>query len=814
MRTLAAISAIVGFTLVLASAEAYMVPSSSKVAMDLVDPTTGPHAELTETVIDNSEVVEQYCVRCHNDRRMTGNMSLEDFDPAAPAENGSLSEKMIRKLRAEMMPPPGARRPVGDTLLSLVVALESGMDAAAEASPNPGGRSFQRLNRAEYGYAVNGLLDLAIDAADYLPLDTKSANFDNIADVQMLSPMLLDTYFRAAADISRLAVGDPNVLPSSKTYTNAGYVSQWNRAEGAPFGTRGGLSVMHTFPADGEYVFKMAFEHTTTGGFYGGTARDEQIEISIDGERVALYWVDRFMNVADPNGANMQTEPIFVQAGPRRVSAVFLRQTEGPMEDVVSPHEWSLSDRQIGVSGYGVTALAHLKDLAINGPYGTTGVSETPSRQKIFSCRPITPDQGPACAEEILSRLGPQAFRRPLTDEDMKGLMSFYELGFADGGFEIGVRTAIEAMLSSPDFVFRLEEAPSGIQAGDSYAISDIDLASRLSFFLWGAPPDSKLLAAAQQGLLSDDSELRKQVKRMLGDSRAEALGTRFASQWLRLEDLGKVHPDRLFFPDFYQQLADAMLRETELFFNGLVREDRSALELYSADYTYLNEALAKHYGIPGVTGSHFRRVQYPDETRRGILGHGSILTLTSHANRTSPVLRGKWVMEVLLGTPPPPPPPGIPDLEETEGSEEGRMRTTRERMELHRTSPTCNSCHRFIDPIGLALDNFDVTGRWRIRENGMPLDTEGEFYDGTLVNTPSALQEALLKRPIPLVRTFTENLMAYALGRRVEYFDQPTVRSITRSAADEGYKISAFILGVVQSDAFQVQEVARVVDN
>ena len=791
-----------------------MAPGSSKVPIDVVDPTTGSHAELKEAVIANSEVVEQYCVRCHNDRRMTGNMSLEDFDPSAPAENGSLSEKMIRKLRAEMMPPPGARRPAGDTLLSLVVALESGMDAAAEASPNPGGRSFQRLNRAEYEYAVNGLLDLAIDAADYLPLDTKSANFDNIADVQMLSPMLLDTYFRAAADISRLAVGDPNVLPSSKTYTNAGYVSQWNRAEGAPFGTRGGLSVLHTFPADGEYVFKMAFEHTTTGGFYGGTSRDEQIEISIDGERVALYWVDRFMNVADPNGANMQTEPIFVQAGPRRVSAVFLRQTEGPMEDVVSPHEWSLSDRQIGVSGYGVTALAHLKDLAINGPYSTTGVSATPSRQKIFSCRPITPDQGPACAEEILSRLGPQAFRRPLTDEDMKGLISFYELGFADGGFEIGVRTALEAMLSSPDFVFRLEEAPSDIQAGDSYAISDIDLASRLSFFLWGAPPDSKLLAAAEQGLLSDDSELRKQVKWMLEDSRAEALGTRFASQWLRLEDLDKVHPDRLFFPDFYQQLADAMLRETELFFNGLVREDRSALELYSADYTYLNEDLAKHYGIPGVTGSHFRRVQYPDETRRGILGHGSILTLTSHANRTSPVLRGKWVMEVLLGTPPPPPPPGVPDLEETEGSEDGRLLTTRERMEMHRSSPSCNSCHRFMDPIGLALDNFDVTGRWRIRENGMPLDTEGEFYDGSLVNTPSALQEALLKRPIPLVRTFTENLMAYALGRRIEYFDQPTIRLITAQAKKDDYRMSSFILGVVMSEAFRMQRATMLTDD
>ena len=814
MKTLAGISAVLGFTLVLIGGEAHLPYSLLGSSPEFVHLSSGSHTALAETDIDHTEVVEQYCVRCHNDRRMTGNMSLEQFDASVPERNAELSEKMIRKLRAEMMPPPGARRPAGDTLLSLVLSLESSMDAAAVANPNPGGRSFQRLNQAEYGRSILELLDLEIDAGDYLPLDTKSANFDNIADAQMLSPMLLDTYLRAAAEISRLAVGDPNVLPSSKTYTNGGYVSQWDRVEGAPFGTRGGISAMHTFPADGDYVFKMAFEHTTTGGFFGGTSRDEQIEISIDGERIALYWVDRFMNVSDPNGANMQSEPIFVRAGPRRVSAAFLRQAEGPREDVVSPHEWSLSDRQIGVSGYGVTALAHLKDLAITGPHDPTGVSETPSRRRIFSCRPLTPEEAPACAEEIISRLGPQAFRRPLTQVDLEGLMSFYELGSGDGGFELGVRTAIEAMLASPDFVFRLEEAPTGVQAGESYSVSDIDLASRLSFFLWGAPPDAELLAVAEKGELSDESGLTAQVRRMLKDPRAEALGTRFASQWLRLEDLDKVHPDRLFFPDFYQQLADAMLRETELFFNGLVREDRSALELYSADYTYLNEALAKHYGIPGITGTHFRKVQYPDATRRGILGHGSILTLTSHANRTSPVLRGKWVLEVLLGAPPPPPPPGIPDLEETEDSEDGRLLTTRERMELHRSSPSCNSCHRFMDPIGLALDNYDVTGRWRIRENGMPLDTQGEFYDGTMIETPSALQEVLVKRPIPLVRTFTENLMAYALGRRVEYYDQPTIRSITAQAAEDDYRMSSFIRGVVLSDAFRMQQVNVVADD
>ncbi len=384
--------------------------------------------------------------------------------------------------------------------------------------------------------------------------------------------------------------------------------------------------------------------------------------------------------------------------------------------------------------------------------------------------------------------------------------MAFYDLGAADAGFERGVRTALEAMLASPDLVFRFEEPAGDVRPGEAYRLSDAAIASRLSFFLWGTPPDSELIDLAAREVLTDERTFQDQVLRMLADPRAEALGTRFAAQWLRLDDLEKVHPDRLLFPDFHQQLADAMRRETELFFSNLVRDDGSALDLYAADYSYLNERLAKHYGIEGVTGEEFRRVQYPDETRRGLLGHGSILTLTSHAGRTSPVLRGKWVMEVLLGTPPPPPPPGVPDLDETEDTEDGRFLTTRERMAVHRENPTCNSCHRFMDPIGLALDNFDVTGRWRIRENGMPLDTQGELYDGTQITSPAELQQALLERPIPLIRTFTESLMAYALGRRVEHFDQPTVRAIAARAAQNDYRMSEFIMGVVTSDAFQMQ--------
>jgi hypothetical protein len=583
--------------------------------------------------------------------------------------------------------------------------------------------------------------------------------------------------------------------------------------EGAPRGTRGGISVVHNFPADGDYVFKLAFEHTTTGGFYGGTARDEQIEVSVNGERVALMDVDRWMRVSDPNGVNMKTDPIHVRAGPQRIAAAFIRDFEGPPEDLLSPHEWSLVDRQIGVTGYGVTALAHLKDLVINGPQNATGVSDTPSRRRIFTCRPTSPEEARPCAEEIVSRLAPQAFRRPLNAEDLEGLMSFYEEGAADEGFEMGIRTALQVILASPDFVFRFETTIEQAPAGETTRISDLALASRLSFFLWGTPPDDELVSLARAGQLSDQSTLHGQVQRMVRDPRSEALATRFAAQWLRLQDLDKVHPDRLMYPDFHQQLADAMRRETELFFYHLVQEDKSAMELFGADYTFVNERLARHYGIPNVTGEHFRMVSYPDDTRKGLFGHGSILTLTSHANRTSPVLRGKWVMEVLLGTPPPPPPPGVPDLEETEGSKDGRMLTTRERMEMHRSNPVCRSCHQFMDPIGLSLDNFDVTGQWRIRENGMPLDTRGQLYDGTPLASPEDLRQAMLNLPIPLLRNFTANLMAYALGRRVEYYDQPTVRKITADAANNDYRMSSFIMGVVNSPAFQMTRTATVTE-
>lgn len=760
-----------------------------------------------------TQVVRRLCAACHNDELRTGNLSLQRYDVALAAETPETTEKMIAKLRAGMMPPPGVARPAGDTLTLLAETLEQLMDAAAAVEPEPGGRTFQRLNRVEYERSIRNLLGLEIDAGSWLPLDTKSANFDNIADVQMPSATTLNAYLEAASEISRLAVGDRHASITSATYKIQRLASQWDRVDRAPIGTRGGVSVVHIFPAAGEYVFSVSLHAIPTGQLFGSTAPfDERIEISVNGERAAILEVDRWMSQSDPNGMELTTPPIPVRAGAQRVTAAFLRTFEGPVNDNIAPIGHSIADTQIG-SEYGITNVAHMRDLVITGPHNPTGVSQTDSRRRIFTCRPTAPHEERPCAEAIVTRLGESAYRRPLTADDVEALMSFYERGASDGGFEAGVRTGLEAILSSPHFVFRLEELPAGARSGERYVLSDLDLATRLSFFLWGAPPDAELIDAVSAGALSDSAALESRARLMLDDPRAEALATRFAAQWLRLQDLDKVHPDALQFPDFHGQLAAAMRRETELFFHSIVRDDRSVLELFTADYTVLNEALARHYGIADVTGPAFRRVRYPDDRRRGLLGQGSILTLTSHANRTSPVLRGKWVMEVLLGTPPPPPPPGVPDLDKTEDAKDGRLLTTRERMELHRSNAVCRSCHQFMDPIGLALDNFDVTGRWRIRENGVPLDTRGELYDGTPVSNPAELQRALLERPIPLIRTFTHNLMAYALGRRVEPYDQPAIRRIVRHAESGGYRISDFIIGVVQSDAFRMKRMPAVVE-
>jgi len=767
-------------------------------------PATGREGRSAELDALN-EVVDAYCIDCHSDGMLMGNLSIEGFDIARADTARAKAEKMIRKLRTEMMPLPGRPRPGGDTLRLVAAAIERQLDRAAR--PNPGARTFQRLNRAEYERAVKDLLGVRINAADYLPLDAKSTNFDNIAAAQLLSPTLLEAYLNAATAVSRLAVGDSAAPTTLATYRVSPSASQhpWDHVEGAPYGTRGGVVAEHTFPADGRYEFRFTVE----GGI--GTQL-EDVDVSVDGARVALLKYEPGVNKSAamqtiPLGVDLyRTPPVAVTAGPHRVSAAFVRRAEGPYEDIVKPPEWSHVSN--GSATAGTTLPPHIMDLGILGPHAATGVSETPSRRRIFSCRPSAALPARACATQIIDRLGLRAYRRPLTSHDRNGLLAFYDRGARAGGFEAGVRSALQAMLASPRFVFRFEATPNGAAPGRDYRINDYELASRLSFFLWGTIPDDRLLRLAAAGRLGTPATLDAQVRRMLADPRADALATRFAAQWLRLQDVEKVRPDVYWYPDFDDQLAQAMRRETELLFADLVRRDRPVFELLTADYTFVNEKLARHYGIPNVSGDQFRRVAYPDTTRRGILGHGSVLLQTSVATRTSPVLRGKWVMEVLLSVPPPPPPPDIPSLEETKQGIGGKTLTTRERMEEHRKNPTCRTCHQYIDPIGLALDNFDVTGRWRYRESAMPLDTRGEMYDGTPVSTPGQLSRALLKRPIPLARAFTENLMAYALGRRIEDEDQTTVRAIVRGAAAKEYRLSAFVTGVVNSPAFRMRRV------
>lgn len=767
-----------------------------------------PAARLAPAALN--EVVKQYCGKCHNDTMKRGNLSLASFDVATPFNRAETAERMVAKLRSGMMPPVGSARPRADTIDALVAELEVRLDSVAAHNPDPGRRTFQRLNRAEYQLAIKQLLGLEIDAAQYLPPDTKSDNFDNIADVQTLSPMLLGAYLRAAGDISWLAVGNAKASATTATYTMPKAASQVEHVEGAPFGTRGGMVVTHTFPADGDYRFAVNFFHETTGAFAGGLARNESLEIAVDGERVALVAIDRFMHASDPNGVAQSTMPVRITAGPHRVSAAFVPpglQTV-PL-DLISPLKYSLNSTSNAVA-YGFTLLPHLRELTVVGPYAPTGVSDTPIRRALFHCRPTAPTTERPCAQSIANRLGTQAYRRPLTNDDRAGLLSLYDAARTRGeSFEQGVRLMLEGMLASPDFVFRFERAPA-TTANGRYALSDLDLATRLSFFLWSAPPDQALLEVAAAGQLSKPSVLQREVQRLLADPRASALATRFAAQWLRLPDLDIVQPDIRQYPDFDEQLRVAMRRETELFFDDLVRRDKPVPDLLRANYTFVNEQLARHYGIPNVVGPQFRRVTYPDAVRRGLLSHASVLTLTSHATRTSAVERGKWVMEVLLNSPPPPPPPGVPDLEATPGASGGRTLTVRERMEEHRKSAACSSCHKMMDPIGLALEQFDVTGRVRRRDNGMPIDSRGDLWDGSTARNAAELQAALLRRQESVLRTFTRNLMAYAIGRRIEASDMPTVRQIVRDAAQVDHRMSAYIMGVVRSPAFRMQRAER----
>ncbi len=784
-------------------------------------PSTSPKPAAQTTIAFDAQnaMVKQYCSGCHNDKFKSGDMSLTQLDLAHVEKSPELAEKVIRKLRVGVMPPAGNPRPPAEGIRKLIATLESTLDRAALLRPNPGRRPFQRLTRTEYQKSVKDLFGIDVDVAALLPADTLNTDgFDNSAESQAFSPTLMEGYMRAAAKISRDALGDPKATATSAVFKLPRTAGQLRHVDGAPMGTRGGISIVHNFPADGEYNFRSLMHGTSEGALFGWIS-GEQFEVSIDGDRIWMQELDPKMSETQPTGLNLTTGRVFVKAGPHRVSAAFIQKHSGVVDDNITPIEHSLADVDIG-DYRELTIFPHLREFEIAGPYNTTGVSDTVSRRKIITCRPLTAGEELPCATKIITDLAAKAYRRPPTSEDLEGLMSFFDRG-RKTDFETGIRTAVQAILASPKFVFRLEQQPATVKPGQTYRITDLELASRLSYFLWNTLPDAELLNIASQGRLKDPVVLEKQVRRMIADPKSETLATKFAAQWLHLADLEAMHPDAFYYPQFDHTLADAMRRETELFFDSIVREDRSVVDLLTANHSFVNERLAKHYGIPGILGDQFRRVELPYDYRRGLLGKGAILTLTSVAERTSPVQRGKWVMVVLYGTPPPPPPPVVPKLEETSAVSDGRSLTMRERMEAHRANPNCSSCHRLIDPIGLSLENFDVTGEWRdldktasindaglrVRSPGIPIDTTTTMYDGTVLKGPGDLRQAIVSRSDAFISNLTEKLMAYALGRRMEYFDMPAIRTITRDAAKNNNRFSSFVLGIVKSPAFQMSK-------
>ncbi len=745
-------------------------------------------------------LVNQYCAGCHNDKLKSGGFTFTKLDVAHPDQNADQAERVIRKLRAGMMPPIGLPRPEGSGLTSFAASLESAIDTVAAARPNPGRPALHRLNRTEYRNSVRDLLNVDIDPATLLPPDDMSHGFDNMADVLTISPALMEGYIRAASRVASEAVGDRNVTAAMVTYKIPRVISQNEHMEGTPMGTRGGHAVMHNFPADGEYNFRVTFYYSLDGPLYGRVqAKEQKVEFSVDGERVALMDINPSMVLTD----DIRTVNIAVKAGPHRIAAAFIQKFDGMVEDVVSPPGLSLVD--LNIAQYpGLTPLPHLHDLSVSGPFKPTGVSETPSRVRIYTCHPgSTADEVP-CAKKIMTALTRQAWRRPVTDADVEDLLGFYQRGRNGKDFDSGVRTAIQALLASPEFVFRFERTPAGVSAGANHRVSDLELASRLSYFLWSSAPDDQLITLASQNRLKDPAVLEVEVRRMLADPKAWALTANFASQWLHLQNLKDAQPDAYLYPGFNRNLADSMRRETEFFFASVIRENRNVLDLLTANYTFVDEVLAKHYGMQGVLGTRFRRVEIPDEHRRGLLGQASILTLTSVSNRTSPVQRGKYVLEVLFGVTPPVPPPNVPPLQENTG--EVKALSVRQRLEQHRASEPCSSCHATIDPLGFSLENYDPTGAWRTRDSGFAINAAGKLFDGADLNGPAGLRGALLNHSDSFLGTFTESLLAYGLGRVLENSDMPVVRSVRREAAKSNNHFSAYVMAIVKSGPFQMR--------
>jgi mono/diheme cytochrome c family protein len=753
--------------------------------------------------------VDQYCVTCHNQRAKTGGLALDTIDIAAPAANADAWERVVRRVATRSMPPHGAPRPDEAAYARLSGWLESELDRAAAARPDPGRFPIRRLNRVEYTNAIRDLLDLQVDAASLLPPDDAAFGFDNNADLLGVSPALIERYVAAADRVSALAVGAP-AGPGSQTYRVRQDRSQDQHIEGLPLGTVGGLAVTHTFPVDGDYRLSLELFRTNLEAIRG-LEHPHEIEISVDGERVFSDIVggtrdqgggpgggavtDR-MNAID---ARLQAE-VRVTAGAHVVGAAFVRKIGGG-SNRLRPFLRS------SAGTYDSTGRPHIETLTIAGPFAATGHGDTASRRRLLVCTPSVARDEDRCARQILEPFARRAYRRALTADDRARVMEFYRAGRAKGSFDAGIQMGVRRILSSPSFVFRVEPpspAASARQGRDGVEpVGGLDLASRLSFFLWSSIPDEALLAAAERRELQTPGGLERQVRRMLADPRADALVQNFAGQWLHVRNLSTITPNHDFFPDFDDTLRDAFRREIELFAGSVMREDRSVLDLLTADFTFVNERLARHYGIPHVYGSHFRRVTLTDDARRGLLGKGSLLMVTSHADRTAPVLRGKWILENLMGTPPPPPPANFSLADEDPGA---APKTIRERMERHRASQACAGCHRVMDPLGFAMENFDAVGAWRSRDGGRPIDASGELTDGARVDGVIALRQALVARPDVFYRTLTEKLMIYAIGRGLDARDMPAIRAIVRSASKSDHRFSTLVMGVVNSPPFQMR--------
>jgi hypothetical protein len=755
-------------------------------------------------------VVDQYCVTCHNERLKTAGLMLDKADLSDVPANAEIWEKVIRKVRAGMMPPPGAPRPDQAARDQLIAFLQTPLDQAALAHPNPGRPLVHRLNRAEYANAVRDLLALDVDVTSLLPPDDSSSGFDNVADVLGVSPVLLESYLSAGERISALAIGDLKTPPIGEVYRIRQDASQNRHVEGLPLGTVGGILVKPTLPLDGQYEFQVKLFRTNLGTMRG-LEYPQQLEITVDGVRVHLAHFGGSKDVSasseNPTTTGDEIDGRFtvkvpLKAGPHAIGVAFLEKTRARNTRRLQSYTRSSADT-IDFSGY-----PHIDQFFVTGPFQPGGVSDTPSRRRLFSCRPADRSQETPCARRILSAVARRAYRGDLNSGDMEVLLDFYTRGHQETGtFDGGIDLALRRVLASPKFVFRAERDPAGVPAGSVYQLGDLELASRLSFFLWSSIPDDELLRVASRGTLKTPAVLVQQARRMLADPKAHALVENFAGQWLHLRNLKNKIPNSNEFPDFDDNLRQAMLAEVELFVGAVIREDRNVLEFMTSADTFVNEDLAKHYGIPNVYGSHFRRVTLTDEARQGLLGKGAILMVTSHAHRTSPVLRGKWILENIAGSPPPPPPEVVPPFEED--VEARRPRSVRERMEQHRRNPACASCHRVIDPVGFALENFDAVGAWRTRDGGTlgnVVDASGQLADGSQVSGVVELRRALLRRPETFVETLTEKLLTYAVGRGLGASDMPVVRSIVRAAAPHDYRFSSLVVGIVSSAPFRMR--------